>query len=84
MTLEQPTFDMAISTTLSPQVSARAGRGRMTSYFKDKRGRIVVPLKVRGPLEKPSVDLDTGRIAQSGLPQNAEKGFNLLFRRLLR
>jgi hypothetical protein len=37
MAIEQPTLDLAISTGLSPQVSARAARGRMTSYFKDKQ-----------------------------------------------
>ncbi|HEX9787421.1 MAG TPA: AsmA-like C-terminal region-containing protein, partial [Candidatus Binatia bacterium] len=84
MTLEQPSLDVAISTTLSPQASARAGRGRVTTYFKDKRGRIVVPLKVSGPVENPSVDLNAGKIAETGLPQNVEKGFNSFFKRLFR
>jgi AsmA protein len=84
MTLEQPSLDVAISTALSPQASARAGRGRVTTYFKDKRGRIVVPLKVSGPVENPSVDLNAGKIAETGLPQNVEKGFNSFFKRLFR
>jgi uncharacterized protein involved in outer membrane biogenesis len=84
MTIEQPTLDVAISTALSPQASARAGRGRVTNYFKDKQGRIVVPLKIRGPVENPSVDLDAGKVAETGLPQNVEKGFSSFFKRLFR
>jgi hypothetical protein len=84
MTLERPTLDVAISTALSAQASARAGRGRMTNYFKDKQGRIVVPLKIRGPLENPSVDLNAGKIADTRLPQNVEKGFSSFFNRLFR
>jgi AsmA protein len=84
MTLERPTLDVAISTALSTQASARAGRGRMTNYFKDKQGRIVVPLKIHGPLENPSVDLNAGKIANTGLPQNVEKGFSSFFKRLFR
>jgi hypothetical protein len=84
MTIEQTILDVALSTALSPQVSARAGHGRMTSYFKDKQGRIVVPLRISGPVENPSVDLNSAKIAGAGLPQNVEKGFSSFFRRLLR
>lgn len=84
MTLEQPTLDLAISTALAPQASARAGRGRMTNFFKDKQGRIVVPLKVTGPVENPSVNLNSGKLAESGLPQNVEQGFSSFFKRLFR
>jgi uncharacterized protein involved in outer membrane biogenesis len=84
MSLEQPTLDMALTTALSPKISARAGHGRMTGYFKNKRGRIVVPLKVRGPLANPTVDLDAGKIAQTGMPQSTERGFSALLKRLFR
>lgn len=84
MTLDRPTLDVAVSTALSPQASARAGRGRVTSYLKDKQGRIVVPLTIRGPVENPSVDLNAGEIAGRGLPENAEKGFSTLVNRLFR
>ncbi|MGE5219699.1 MAG: AsmA family protein [Chloroflexota bacterium] len=84
MTLEQPTLDMAVSTALAPQASARAGRGRVTNFFKNKQGRIVVPLKVTGPVENPSVNLNTGKLAESGLPQNVEQGFSSFFKRLFR
>ena len=84
MTIEQPTLNMTVDTTLSSQASMRAGRGRVTTFFKDKQGRIVVPLKVVGPVENPSVDLNAGKLAETGLPQNAEKGFSSLFNRLFR
>ena len=84
MTIEQPMLNLALDTSLSPQASNRAGRGRMTTFFKDRNGRIVVPLKVAGPVENPSVELNTTRVAQSGLPQNAEKGFSSFFRQLFR
>jgi AsmA protein len=84
MTLEQPTLDMAITTALTPQASARAPRGRATTLFKDPRGRIVVPLRVAGPVENPSVNLNAGKLAASGLPQNVEKGFGSFFKQLFR
>lgn len=84
MTIEQPTLDIAISTALAAQASARAGRGRVTNFFKDKQGRIVVPLKVTGPVENPSVNLNAGKLAESGLPQNVEQGFSSFFKRLFR
>lgn len=84
MTIEHPTLDLAISTTLSPQASTRAGRARMSTFFKDRKGRVVVPLRVSGPVENPSVDLNAEKIVETGLPQNAEKGFSALFKRLFR
>ncbi len=84
MTIEQPTLNLNVDTALSPQASARAGRSRTTTFFKDKQGRIVVPLKVVGPVENPSVDLNAGKLAETGLPQNAEKGFSSFFKRLFR
>jgi AsmA protein len=82
MTIEQPVLNLAINTALSPQASSRAGRERLTTFFKDKQGRVVVPLRVAGPVENPSVELNTGKLAESGLPQNAQKGFGSFFRQL--
>jgi uncharacterized protein involved in outer membrane biogenesis len=84
MTIEQPTLNLTVDTALSPQASTRAGRARVTTFLKDKQGRIVVPLKIVGPVENPSVDLNTGKLAETGLPQNAEKGFSSFFKRLFR
>ena len=84
MTLEQPTLDMAISTALSPQASGRTGRGRTASFFKDKQGRVVVPLKVSGRLENPSVELNGAKLAETGLPAKAEQSFGSFFKQLFR
>ena len=84
MTLEQPTLDLALSTALSPQASARTTRAKISTFFRDKQGRVVVPLKVSGPVENPSVNLNAGKLVEAGLPQNAEKGFSAFFKRLFR
>ena len=84
MTLDQPTLDIAVSTALSPQASARAAHGRTSSFFKDKQGRIVVPLRINGPVENPSVNLHAEKLTETGLPQSAEKGFSSFFKRLFR
>jgi AsmA protein len=84
MTIDQPALNLAIRTALSQQASTRAGRGRITTFFRDKQGRIVVPLKVVGPVENPSVDLDAGKLAETGIPQTVEKGVGSFFRQLFR
>jgi hypothetical protein len=84
MTLEQPTLDMVISTALSPQASARAGRGRTATFLKDERGRVVVPLKVTGPVEKPSVNLNASKLSETAIPRNVEKGFGSFLQQLFR
>jgi AsmA protein len=84
MTIEQPTLNMALDTALSPQASARAGRGRASTFFRDGQGRIVVPLKVTGPVEKPAVNLNVQKIAETGSPQKGDKGFGSFFKQLFR
>jgi AsmA protein len=84
MTIEQPTLDLAIEARLSPQASARAGRGRASTFFKDSHGRTVVPLKVTGPVEKPSVNLNAQKLAETGLPQKIDKGLGSFFKQLFR
>src|SRR5207253_1452299 len=74
MTLNQPTLDMAIETALSGLALSRAGRGRTATFFKDSQGRIVVPLKITGPLENPSVNLDSEKLLKRGMGENTEKG----------
>ena len=84
MTIEQPTLNLAISAALSRALRAAPAAGRVTAFFKDRQGRIVVPLKVVGPVENPSVDLNAGKLAETGLPQNVEKGVGSFFRQLFR
>ena len=84
MTLDRPTLDILLNTTLSPLVSARTGRGRSATFLKDGQGRIVVPLKVTGPVENPSVNLNAEKLGESGLPKTLEKGFTSFFKNLFR
>lgn len=84
MTLEQPNLELALTTALAPQASARAARAKVATFFRDKQGRVVVPLKVSGPVENPSVNLNSEKLVETGVPQNAEKGLGAFFKRLFR
>jgi uncharacterized protein involved in outer membrane biogenesis len=84
MTLEQPRLNLALETTLSAQASARSGKGRTASFFKDSQGRIVVPLKISGSVESPLVDVDSAKLLQRGSGQKVEQGFGAFFRQLFR
>lgn len=84
MTIEQPTLNILLNTSLSPQASARTGRGRSATFLKDSQGRIVVPLRVTGPVENPSVNLNAEKLSETGLPKTLEKGFTSFFKNLFR
>ncbi len=84
MTLEQPSLDILLNAKLSAQASARSGRGRSVSFFKDRQGRVAVPLKITGPVENPSVNLNAEKLNESGLPKTVEKGFSSFFKNLFR
>ncbi len=84
MTLEKPRLDFAIETALSAQASARARGAKAATFFKDRRGRIVVPLKVSGPVDNPAVNLDSEKLAQRGVPRSFERTFSSLLSQLLR
>lgn len=84
LTLEQPTLRMELRAALSPQASARAGRGRSSAALKDSRGRIVLPLNVTGPLENPAVSVNSEKLLASGAPKSTEKSLSALFKGLFR
>ncbi len=84
MTLISPALDLGLDVAMSPQVSARAGSGKAATFFKDSQGRIVVPLKITGPAQKPSVALDSSKLAQKGAGRLFEKGAGSLFDRLFK
>jgi AsmA protein len=67
MNLETQTLDLGIEAALAPDVSARAGSGKATSFLKDKQGRIVVPLKITGPAKGPAVNVDSQKLVTNGL-----------------
>ena len=84
MTLDRPVFNMGIEAALSAQTLAKAGRGKTATFFKDGQGRIVVPLKITGPIENPAVNLDGEKLAQRGMTPSTEKGFGSFFKQLFR
>jgi hypothetical protein len=84
MTVEKPKLHMALETTLSAQASARAGANRNSAMFKDRAGRIVVPVIVSGPLDNPSVNLDPEKIAQRGIPRSKSESLGSFFSQFLR
>jgi hypothetical protein len=84
MTLERPQLNLALEARLSAQASTRAGRGRASSFFKDSQGRVVVPLRITGPAENPSVNLDSAKMSQRGVTQSLEKSLGSFFKRMFR
>jgi uncharacterized protein involved in outer membrane biogenesis len=84
MTLERPSLNLAMEAVLSAQASARAAKGKTAAFFKDSQGRMVVPLKITGALESPSVDLDSSKMLQRGSGPVVEKGLGTFFKQLFR
>jgi hypothetical protein len=84
MTLDRPSLNLAMEAVLSAQASARAAKGKTAAFFKDSQGRMVVPLKITGPLESPSVELDSSKMLQRGSGQVVEKGLGTFFKQLFR
>jgi uncharacterized protein involved in outer membrane biogenesis len=64
-----PSLDLRVSAAVAPEISARAGRGKLVGLLKDDQGRIVVPLRIRGPLHSPSVSPETTQILRRGADQ---------------
>jgi AsmA protein len=83
MTLSRPVLNLRLDAALSPYASSRSGHGRVGTHFKDRRGRIVVPLKITGRAENPSVHFDGDRAFRRGVDGNVQKGLGPLFKNLL-
>ena len=73
VTLEEPVLNMTAETALAAQASTRLGRLRAASFFKDKQNRIVVPLKITGPVANPLVSLDAEKLANKAIDRALEK-----------
>jgi hypothetical protein len=84
MTLDQPKLNVSMETTLSATSVAKSVTGKAAGFFKDGQGRVVVPLKITGPVENPAVNLDTEKLLAKGMPLSKQKGFGSLFRQLFR
>jgi uncharacterized protein involved in outer membrane biogenesis len=84
MTLNQPQLNMAVETTLSAEASARANRGKTATFFKNSEGRIVVPLRITGPVRNPSVNLDTDKLTEKGVTRSLGKNLGTLLNQFFR
>ena len=84
MTVDNPTLNLTIEAILSSQASARTIRSGAPPFFKDNQGRIVVPLRITGKVESPSVNLDTEKLTERGMGRTMEKGIGSLFKQLFR
>jgi hypothetical protein len=84
MTLARQALNIGMDATLSPQASSKASRGRTSQLFKNQRGQLVVPLTVTGNAQNPTVDLDSGKLAQRGATRSMEKSLGNFFRQLFR
>ena len=84
MTLSRQALNIGMEATLSPQPSARASHGRTSEFFKNRRGRLVVPLTVTGDAENPAVNIDNGKLAQRGATPSMQKSLATFFRQLFR
>jgi hypothetical protein len=52
--------------------------------LKNSQGRVVVPLKIAGPMENPAVNLNSEKLVETGVPRSAEKNLSALFKGLFR
>ena len=84
VTLDQVSLNFGMEAVLSAQASARAGKGKTATFFKDSQGRIVVPLRITGPIESASVELDSSKMLERGSGQVVEKGLGTFFKQLFR
>ena len=84
LTLARQALNIGMDATLSPQASSKASRGRTSQLFKNQRGQLVVPLTVTGNAQNPTVDLDSGKLAQRGATRSMEKSLGTFFRQLFR
>lgn len=75
MSLPSPSLDVGLEVALAPELSARAGSGKAVTFFKDSQGRIVVPLKITGPVGRASVSLDSSKLTKKGIGQFLERFF---------
>ena len=84
LTLEKPTLNLAVETSLLVASVGRGSRGRTAAILKNAQGHTVVPLKITGPLENPAVELDITKVAEKGTFQSIEKRLGSFFKQLFR
>ena len=84
MTLDEQALNLAVETVLSAQASARSRGAKAAAFFKDSRNRVVVPLKITGPVANPTVNLNTEKLAQKGMSRSLEKNLDSLLKQKFR
>jgi len=84
LTLDEQALNLAVETVLSAQASARSRRAKAAAFFKDSRNRVVVPLKITGPVANPTVNLDSEKLAQKGMGRSLEKNLDSLLKQMFR
>jgi uncharacterized protein involved in outer membrane biogenesis len=77
MKLGPQTLDLRIEAALAANASGRGGKA--TAFLKDAQGRLVAPLKITGPANNPSVNLDSDKMMKKGLGQMMDKGKGSMF-----
>jgi hypothetical protein len=84
MSLNRRVLDMRLDAALSSAATARASQARNVAFLKDGQGRVVVPLKITGRVENPSVNLDSEKALARGIGSRAEKSLGSLFKNFFR
>lgn len=75
VTLADPSLDLRIEAALDPALSGRLAGGKTAAFFKDSQGRIVMPLRVTGAVDSPSVSLDSVDAVKRGIGRLFEQFF---------
>jgi hypothetical protein len=84
MTLQKPVLDMRVDAALVSGASTRSNRSRLGAGFRDSTGRLVVPLRITGRVENPSVNLDSEKALGRGVGENTERSVGSFFKNLFR
>lgn len=80
LALEGQTLNMTAETVIAARAATRLRTTRGATFFKDSQNRIIVPLKITGPVAKPNVNLDAEKLAEKGLSRSTEKTLSSLFK----
>jgi hypothetical protein len=84
MNLQRANLNIALDTVLSAETSARTLSSKSLGFFKDDQGRLVVPLRVTGPVDSPAVNLDSEKLAERGMSSSKRNNFGALFKQFFR
>jgi uncharacterized protein involved in outer membrane biogenesis len=60
--IETQTVDVTLQAALTPAVSARLVSARRATFATDGRGRMLVPLRISGPVARPGVNIEAPKV----------------------